>query len=640
MKVIATMLLAFSTYAPCAAQDAKVLNLSDLAKDALVTEITGYYIDSNSTELPGTVRLKLPNAGMTEANKALSQVNRNRTIWVRLNVWNKSSAYFEGLLLAYGYTEVTFYTYKEGTLVKETQRGLLHKDRLPNTVFGGYSDTLRIMPDEKLEVWASIKHSTRFTLLSGIYMHIGEYAYFQPNVDEIIKDNRRFGYFSFVFLGLLIFQLIYISFQWYLARRVEYRYYLLYIISLALYFGGRYVVLHCEFDWSTPFLAHLLDRQNDILLVLPAFFYYRFGRHYLDLGTTMPRLNIVVKRIEYFILAQTIFVALTNSLTANDLNKTQIVLGCIGIQFLLTVYVLRKIYRLGTPLSRFIVLGSIIAIGSHALSMSLPLWRSVISFNLQPASITMIGIILEIAIFNSGLLFKASEGERQKLLAQKAFLDELTKSQKLQEAYSSVRDRIASDLHDDVGSSLSSIGIYSYAAKVKLKEGKEDATRELLSMIEYNATETMNSMSDLVWAINPANDTAEKLILRIKSFCSPLLAAKEIRCTWNVDAHFQKAQLSQLERRNILFIFKEIINNMVKHSKASECSVSLTLNMHNLNVVIVDNGVGFDTGAPKSGNGLRTIKYRTDELKGYVEIDSDNSGTTYRILIKLDNPSA
>jgi signal transduction histidine kinase len=549
-------------------------------------------------------------------------------------VRNQSDTLFQGAVLAFGYSEVRFYTFSDNILVSSAKTGFFHQKKSAELSYDGYFDTLKIAPGNEVEIYAAIRHSTRFALQSGIDIYIGDIAYFERSSERLQTDNRPFGYFSFVFLGLLLFQLIYISFQWYLVQRIEYMYYILYILALTAYFGGRYLMLYSEFDWSSDYLARILDRQNDILLILPTFFYYRFGRYFLNLKQTLPDVNTTIKRIEYVILAQAIFIALTNSFTANDFNKTALVLTCIGMQFVLTLIVLRKIYTIGTSLSRFILIGSIVAITTHLIAMLFPFLGFNPSILIQPGLITMSGIILEIAIFNSGLLFKAREGERQKLEAQQALLDELTRRQKIQEAYAGVRDRIASDLHDDVGSSLSSISIYSYAAKVKLGQGNNTAATELLDMIERNAADTMNAMSDLVWAINPLNDSADKLLLRIKSFCSPLLAAKEISCTWQVDEKYKDILFTQLERRNILLVFKELINNLVKHSEATSCSCLIKVTDRKLHLEISDNGKGFDQSITSEGNGLRTLKQRVVELGGELKVDSA-SGTHYYITIPL-----
>src|SRR5690606_8452709 len=130
----------------------------------------------------------------------------------------------------------------------------------------------------------------------------------------------------------------------------------------------------------------------------------------------------------------------------------------------------------------------------------------------------MVAIIIEIALFNSGLLFKARQLEKDKFRAQSVLLKELKNKQRLQLEYEGVRDKISRDLHDDVGSTLSSVSIYSYAAKDKLAKGDLEKTRELLLSIEKNTLSTLNSMGDLVWAINPRNDSIEKLMERINTF--------------------------------------------------------------------------------------------------------------------------
>ena len=131
-----------------------------------------------------------------------------------------------------------------------------------------------------------------------------------------------------------------------------------------------------------------------------------------------------------------------------------------------------------------------------------------------------------------------------------------------------IRNNIASDLHDDIGSTLNSISIYSEVAKQQA--GKEIPA---LDLIGVNSRKIIESMSDIVWTINPENDSFEKIIVRMRSFAYQLLKAKKVEYTFEVDEKLNSIALPMQVRKNFYLVFKEAITNVVKYSEASRVSI-------------------------------------------------------------------
>ena len=125
-----------------------------------------------------------------------------------------------------------------------------------------------------------------------------------------------------------------------------------------------------------------------------------------------------------------------------------------------------------------------------------------------------------------------------------------------------IRNNIASDLHDDIGSTLNSISVYSEVAKQQA--GKEIPA---LDLIGTNSRKIIESMDDIVWTINPENDSFEKVIIRMRSFAYQMLKAKKVDFTFDVDEHLNSLTLPMQVRKNFYLIFKEAITNLVKHSE-------------------------------------------------------------------------
>ncbi|MBA3649607.1 MAG: hypothetical protein H0W62_13860 [Chitinophagales bacterium] len=178
-----------------------------------------------------------------------------------------------------------------------------------------------------------------------------------------------------------------------------------------------------------------------------------------------------------------------------------------------------------------------------------------------------------------------------------------------------VRNKIASDLHDDIGSTLSSIAIYSELANEEVKNHSPKAS-SLLDTINENSRNTIESMSDIVWAINPDNDRFENILQRMRTFASAILEAKNMALTFESSASLSGLKLSMEKRKNLYLIFKEAVNNVAKYSGGKNCSIKIGLEGKVLNMEIADVGIGFDLNNYGPGNGLINMKKRIDEMRG------------------------
>lgn len=190
-----------------------------------------------------------------------------------------------------------------------------------------------------------------------------------------------------------------------------------------------------------------------------------------------------------------------------------------------------------------------------------------------------------------------------------------------------LRSKIARDLHDEMGSTLTSINIIS---KVAMQQGMPDErVKQYLQKIKDNSGRMMESMSDIVWAINPANDTFEKVIVRMKEFAAEILEPAKINYYFSEEGSLDKAQLNLEQRKDIYMVFKEAVNNAVKYSNATEVNIVLQKKDDSLRMLIMDNGNGFDTDQWYSGNGLKNMQSRAREMKAVLRVDSiKGTGTT------------
>ncbi len=193
-----------------------------------------------------------------------------------------------------------------------------------------------------------------------------------------------------------------------------------------------------------------------------------------------------------------------------------------------------------------------------------------------------------------------------------------------------IRNKIAHDLHDDIGSTLNSISVYSQVA-----QQDPEKKQEALEMIGDSSRKVIEAMSDIVWAINPEHDSFENIIMRMRSFSYQLLHAKNIEHQFKADEKLNQLKLSIEDRRNFYLFFKESINNLVKHSHADKASFSLTAEARLITLSIHDNGIGYDTGKQYNGNGVNSMKRRAKEMNANLFVaSSPGKGTTIELKLK------
>mgnify|MGYP006282602389 CR=1 FL=1 len=500
-----------------------------------------------------------------------------------------------------------------------------------NTVYTSESDQslVELLPPgsgDELTLYIRFSTTTGIAPPNRFWLHLGYLDELEASYSRYRNGRDLENYFQAFFCGLMLFQLIYVLVQWYLVRKSEYGYYAAYILSVFIYFYARFSVFNATEESFALIGASTMILVNSPLLILPSFFYFRFTRYFVDLQTRDKKLNKHIKVFEWFLLACFLGVILLHNIP-NDYNKSLPVTVALISQIPFAVYVLVRIAHQRRPIAYFLIVASSFALLSHLLANFLPVIYPEIYDVILPLQITMLGVLAEVGIFNTGLLFKARESETQKVAAQAALLTESSERRKLQDEYYQVRDKISSDLHDDLGSSLSSIQIYGYAARQRLEENNKPQTLKLLSNIEKTSRTMLNSMSDIVWAINPSNDSNYRLVDRIQAFGFEILSARG--STFKVDIHekFYGYTLNQAQRRNILLISKEAINNAAKYAGSNEVIFKVRKSGKGFDLTVSDDGKGIQE-INEEGNGLRTMKKRAKELSDFFKIHSDSKGTT------------
>jgi signal transduction histidine kinase len=212
------------------------------------------------------------------------------------------------------------------------------------------------------------------------------------------------------------------------------------------------------------------------------------------------------------------------------------------------------------------------------------------------------------------------------------------------------RARIAKDIHDDLGASLTHITMLSQSARLRPEASTQPGGE--LEQIYGTARELTRAMEEVVWAVSPRHDTLESLLAYITSYAQDFAAAAGVRCRWDLPQAFSHRPLSSPERHNAFLAFKEALHNVAKHAGATELKISLKLEPEAFVLVVEDNGHGFarhgengSAGAPNGerlrhvqGFGMANMRSRMEEIGGSCEIQTrPGLGTSVRLLVPLSH---
>ncbi len=198
-----------------------------------------------------------------------------------------------------------------------------------------------------------------------------------------------------------------------------------------------------------------------------------------------------------------------------------------------------------------------------------------------------------------------------------------------------MRNEISKDLHDDVGSTLSSISILSQVAKNKMEEGEQEQSSSIMSRINNSSQEMVEKIGDIVWAVNSHNDNMQDIIVKLRNTFLETCVSRNIHLSFSCDPSLEKRITSMQIRKNIYLICKEAINNAIKYSGGTRIVVSFSIISGEMVLIVTDNGNGFDPDRSKSGNGLLNMQTRADEMKGRLKFISAENGLSVVLTMAI-----
>lgn len=247
----------------------------------------------------------------------------------------------------------------------------------------------------------------------------------------------------------------------------------------------------------------------------------------------------------------------------------------------------------------------------YQFSIAKPFWQT-LGFIVGMAVLLL---LLAIIIFR-GLL-------RRRLLQQRIQLEK-------EKAVASERSRIATDMHDELGAGISTIKYLSQSAPFIAPAVQKENNLKIAAQ----ADELVDKMNDIIWAMNENNDTLDNLLYYCKAWVVEFCDAHQLPVSVDMPNKIPLQTVRGDVRQHVFLCIKEAVHNSIKHAQATALQLTFSLSPHQLDIVVSDNGRGFDRQKIKLGNGLHNMQKRIQQLKGSLEIDSTN-GTRLHFKVPL-----
>jgi signal transduction histidine kinase len=434
--------------------------------------------------------------------------------------------------------------------------------------------------------------------------------------------------------GMLLAILLLAFSTFVLNRKKEFLYFSGYaLFSLLLIFFSTYFYFRPGAA-SSLFFGYL----DFVFLIIASVLYLAFIRHFLNTKVDYLLLDRVFKVAEIFMLfLLSVFTAvhyLTSWFFVEFLLETamKIILLCIGVFFI--VFAFRQKKRI----TFYLAIGNLLNVIFSIISLILLLLNVRSNSNpfLTPFFYYCSGSVCSLAFFLLGLTYKnrqeiierTKEQEALKLDVERKVLENEIAIIKAQQEE---RNRISADMHDDLGAGMTTIRLYSELAKGKLGERQIPEIEKISS----SANELLTKMNAIIWSMSSSNDSLGNMVAYIRSYSLEYFENTGINCNINLPDDLPNLVVNGPIRRNVFLVVKETLNNILKHSGATEVNIHLVKMPDGLKLTIHDNGKGIDFDKLRQfGNGLKNMKKRMEDTGIQFSIENNHGTlvTLYRVI--------
>lgn len=429
--------------------------------------------------------------------------------------------------------------------------------------------------------------------------------------------------------GMLSMMALYALLSYFQQRKAIYWQYALYIgCMIATFYIDDIGYRRTNYQPGADYWAALLET---VALVL----YIRFAVLLIDIPTQDPFSYRVLRIITLVLIAGIVLdTLLWLAGVSNTVRSSLYTLNRFGVAAGALV-VMPRIFRLRQPVVTYFIAGSLLFTAGCVLALCINFIPGL--FTRQPSNpftfpiaYMQLGVVGEVLCFTLGMSLRNRQIEREKIQVQAQLIEQLLENEQKQQKLQHIRDDIARDLHDDIGSDLSSISMLSQAA-ARLLTTQPDQARLMLETIGQTARRVVAAMREIVWSLNSNQTSLESFGHRLRETANLLFDHQAVNLHLNLPADSDPAWVLPAEgRRDLFLMVKEMLHNAVRHAQATNVYVDIRQEPGMLYVTVRDDGRGFVPAATdgKGGNGLRSLRQRAVAMNGQLTIESQpDSGT-------------
>ncbi|MES2774619.1 MAG: ATP-binding protein [Bacteroidota bacterium] len=433
--------------------------------------------------------------------------------------------------------------------------------------------------------------------------------------------------FYLFFQGLLVFQTFFLLILYLVVRKDDILFYCLFLLLSTVYFFLNAPNTFFGLNDDVVFDSTLYRYLNIPIIILANLFYILFLRSYFkgvySSPSTQNAYRIVLTSIPILVLAFFVLIALKRS--------NQVIFYMVNfLSFSLSIYLVVEMLRKNARNVGWVLSGMIFSMVGTFLTMLMIVLdryeiRNIFTHD-YPLFFMRCGILADILFYQVAIIKKWNYQEKQ--LALQQMEKEL--------AVANIRNQISSQLHDDIGSTLSGISMYSYMTNNQLVAGDHEKAKTSLGIIQESANEMVDKLGDLVWSVNPYQDSLPLTVARLQEYGSKMAAAKGMTFKAEVAENAVQHQMPMKDRQNLYLIAKEAINNAAKYSDGKLIKLLVTASENYMTLKVMDDGNGFDQETTKKGNGLYNMQKRANEVGAeFISQSRPGGGCTISFRLKI-----
>jgi signal transduction histidine kinase len=494
--------------------------------------------------------------------------------------------------------------------------------------------TLNLAPHTRKLYYARLRFVK--TDINGMDIRIVRDYYlnvFSRNFKLSATNNKMYYY---IITGILLMMIFYSMAVFILNGSFEFMYYACFAFFMGLLFFLKAYYYKTP-DWLN---YHFESYWDFVILGLGFFFYFIFLSRFLETKKNFPFLHKL-----FFIGAVIILISLALFSYFNFFSDRFVIQNLVesitkyqwfATTVIFIVYAIVHNNKMLNYLAAghfFLLVGSVLSMGliqsPNKLNIPVSIWRDALFCFQAGVTVELVFFLMALAFKNRhDIIERTRERERLRLDNERK---EFEKQLAVVEAKQEERNRISTDMHDELGSGVTAIRLMSEIVKTKMKG---NALPEI-DKISSNANDLLSKMNTIIWTMSSSNDRLDNTIAYTRSYAFEFLENTNINCHFESAEYIPPTEISGEKRRNIFLCVKESLNNIAKHSKAEDVWIRVTIVPGSLEIEIHDNGVGINLQKLREfGNGLNNMKKRIESIDGSYTI-LNKQGTTTVITVPL-----